>query len=150
MKFIAHRGNLNGPNEKENHPEYINEAIKRGFHVEIDVWKINDTLFLGHDMPQYEIDLNFLNSIREYLYAHAKNIPALQYLIQNNINCFSHNVDDAVLTLRGEIWTYPGKLLTSNSICVMPEMYMKDLVLLKNENILGICSDYVGMIKESQ
>ena len=38
MKFISHRGNLDGPmKEFENHPDYINDAIKKGFDVEIDV-----------------------------------------------------------------------------------------------------------------
>ena len=42
MKFISHRGNLNGPIEEyENHPEYILEALKKGFNVEID-----DEIFL--------------------------------------------------------------------------------------------------------
>jgi hypothetical protein len=37
--WIAHRGNTRGPNpEKENHPDYILQAIREGFDVEIDVW----------------------------------------------------------------------------------------------------------------
>ena len=52
MKFISHRGNLNGPIEEyENHPEYILEALKKGFNVEIDVRVKNDTFYLGHDFP---------------------------------------------------------------------------------------------------
>jgi hypothetical protein len=52
MKLIAHRGNINGSNpEKENHPDYINEAIKLGHNVEIDVWFINNKFYLGHDDP---------------------------------------------------------------------------------------------------
>jgi hypothetical protein len=47
MILIAHRGNLNGPNkESENMPDYINIAIEKGFYVEIDVWLINNKLFL--------------------------------------------------------------------------------------------------------
>ena len=38
MIFISHRGNLNGKNKKlENTPKYIIEAIKKGYHVEIDI-----------------------------------------------------------------------------------------------------------------
>ena len=38
MILIAHRGNTIGPNiEKENHPDYIDEAIKKGFDVEVDI-----------------------------------------------------------------------------------------------------------------
>ena len=144
--LIAHRGNCNGPNhEQENHPDYITQTLERNFYVEIDVWKMGDKIFLGHDAPQYEIDLDFLRHPR--VYAHAKNIDALYLLVENNINCFSHNIDEAVLTLKGEIWTYPGKQLTRNSICVMPEWHTTDWKTLSQLDIVGICSDYVGQIK---
>ena len=41
MKLIAHRGNISGPNpEKENHPDYILEAIRLGYvpEEEYDNW----------------------------------------------------------------------------------------------------------------
>ena len=61
MIFIAHRGNLNGPNkEMENKPEYILKALNKDFYVEIDVWYINNSFFLGHDNPDYKIDIEFL------------------------------------------------------------------------------------------
>ena len=64
MHLISHRGNLNGSiAEKENSPSYIDEAIKSGFHVEIDLFAIGKTLFLGHDFPQYKIDEEFLEDL---------------------------------------------------------------------------------------
>ena len=72
MKLIAHRGNVDGPNpDKENHPDYINEAIILGYNVEIDVWFINNKYYLGHNNPIYEIKYNFLFDSRFWL--HAKN-----------------------------------------------------------------------------
>ena len=39
MILISHRGNLNGPKpDQENSPNYINNAISKGYNVEIDVW----------------------------------------------------------------------------------------------------------------
>jgi hypothetical protein len=59
MLLIAHRGNINGPNiELENNPDYILNTLKLGYDCEIDVWKINNKLLLGHDKPDYKIDLN--------------------------------------------------------------------------------------------
>ena len=52
-RFISHRGNIDGRDpEKENTEEYIDTARMLGFDVEIDVWKIADSLYLGHDYPQ--------------------------------------------------------------------------------------------------
>ena len=61
MRLISHRGNTSGPNpSRENHPDYIHEAIDKGFEVEVDVWRLGDKWFLGHDKPQYEIEEQFL------------------------------------------------------------------------------------------
>ena len=38
MLLISHRGNLNGIQKKrENSPTYINEALSKGYDVEVDV-----------------------------------------------------------------------------------------------------------------
>lgn len=141
MIKIAHRGNINGPNpEKENHPDYINQALSQELDVEIDVWWINNTYVLGHDGPQYEVDANFIRNIR--FWHHAKNIEALFQLNNEkpnySINCFFHDTDAATLTSGGWIWTYPGQLVTDQSVAVMPER-------VPNWNVsqaYGVCTDF--------
>ena len=140
MILIAHRGNTSGPNKSmENKPEYINNALREGFHVEIDVWFEKDRLFLGHADPQYEVNLKFLQNNK--LWCHAKNLSALHYMLMHNIHCFWHEEDNFTITSNGFIWTYPGFGLTKKSICVMPE------TIKNNEangfSCAGICSDFV-------
>ena len=49
MILISHRGNISKKDlSKENHPAYIDNAIKKGFQVEIDIWLINNEFFLGN------------------------------------------------------------------------------------------------------
>ena len=60
MRLISHRGNLNGPNpERENHPDYIQDALWQRYDVEVDVWGIEGEyqmeLWLGHDEPLYRV-----------------------------------------------------------------------------------------------
>ena len=143
MILISHRGNLNGKNpSKENSIEYITNALHLGFDVEVDVWSINNKLFLGHDEPQYETNIDFLNNTK--LWCHAKNLEALEKLLSEKIHCFWHQNDDYTLTSRNIIWAYPGKILNKNSICVMPESAgIKDI---KNLDCLGICSDFIQSI----
>ena len=87
MKLIAHRGNMNGPNpEKENNPDYIVEALNNGFEVEIDVWYKHGDVWLGHDDPTYPVDVQFIQL--PMFWCHAKNLDALHYMIDANINCF--------------------------------------------------------------
>jgi hypothetical protein len=148
MIYIAHRGNLNGPDSKnENKPEYLLEAISKGFYVETDLWIIDNVLYLGHDKPDYKIEVTFLLNIKEKLFCHCKNIEALHFLIENlpEIECFFHNEDECTLTSKNHIWNYPGKKLTSSTICVMPEYVNQEI----DERCFGICSDFVNNIKKT-
>lgn len=145
MKLIAHRGNVNGPNiNEENKPDYLLNTIKQGYFVELDLWYKDNELYLGHDYPQYNIEYSFLAQNMNKIFIHCKNIEALHYILKQNerFECFFHDNDDCVLTSKGNIWTYPGKLLTDRSICVMPER-VKDNKY-DTTNCLGICSDYVS------
>jgi hypothetical protein len=146
MKLIAHRGLFNGPDKEiENQPQQILLARELGYDCEIDLWKIHDQLFLGHDEPQYRIDPNFLNSSKYWI--HAKNLDALYFLTQTTFNYFWHQEDDFTITSTGFIWTYPGKPLTNRSIMLMPEWNSRDLAWIRDTACYGICSDYVEEIK---
>ena len=145
MIFIAHRGNINGKTPKmENKPSYVKEALQNGFDAEIDVWFIDNKLFLGHDNPDFIINLDFLKN--DKLWCHAKNIPALNFLLENNIHCFWHENDAVTLTSKGYMWTFPGEELTPRSICLFPEKRKdEDYSICK-----GICSDFIGEYKNEK
>ena len=143
MILISHRGNVNGPNpNEENTKDYIKKAVSLGFEVEIDVWFINNEWYLGHNKPTNKINFSWINNTN--LWCHAKNINALYEMINKNIHCFWHQKDDFTLTSHRYIWTYPGKKLTKNSICVLPEII--ENIIIPND-ISGICSDYIQNYK---
>jgi len=146
MKIIAHRGNINGPNPKmENKPEYVLNSISLGFDAEVDVWFVKDSWFLGHDTPDYKIDVGFLKNKK--LWCHAKNLDALVKMKELNIHCFWHQKDDYTLTSMGYVWVYPGKKLSRNSICVMPELESLDKQNIEFD-CFGICTDRASLFKE--
>lgn len=142
MILIAHRGNHCGSNYlRENSVSYIEEAIKLGYEVEIDIWVKNDEIWLGHDYAKYPCSINFLKKNSKKLWIHCKNLEALFYLNQEkNLNVFFHDIDDATLTSHGYIWTYPSKPLMPNSICVMPELGVKGNI----KECYGICSNFIA------
>jgi hypothetical protein len=73
MILISHRGNISGPNpERENQPEYIAEALNKGFDVEIDVWFTEGKFMLGHDEPQYEFPFELIDQAFPKLWIHCK------------------------------------------------------------------------------
>ena len=77
MIFISHRGNISDINESlENTHDYIDEAIKQGYEVEIDVWRVEGSLFLGHDKPEISVKLDWLAERKDKLWIHTKNREA--------------------------------------------------------------------------
>lgn len=150
MIYIAHRGLYQGPDkERENHPDQINSALAKGYHVEIDIRYIDKKLVLGHDNPDYEININFINPRKTWI--HCKNIEALYYFttyMGEQYNYFWHENDQYTLTSKKYIWTNFGQTLTDMSIMVMPEFVDDTLLNTKNVKCYGICSDYIDKIKE--
>lgn len=146
--IIAHRGNVDGPNpERENMPAYIDEALKQGFDVEVDVWVVNEKIYLGHDRPTTPVSLQFLHDRSDKLWCHAKNLEALSLLLHNHLHVFFHNTDAYVLTSKGIIWAYPGQSVNGHTICVLPEKGTN-----KTEeiiNALGICTDFASLYRKS-
>jgi hypothetical protein len=148
MKFIAHRGNVFGPNvELENSPKYIDKAISMGYDVEVDLWVKDDKFFLGHDYAQYEIDLSFINEICFKTWFHCKNKEALEKIrcTSSEINYFWHQTDDYTITSKGYFWVYPGKEAIDNSVILFPENVKEYFNIPKK--IYGICSDYIYKLK---
>ena len=138
MRYIAHRGNLEGPNaELENLPAYVELALEV-CDAEVDLWVVNNKFYLGHDKPVYAINPEWLDKHIHKLWIHCKNIEAVEKLFEKDFNFFWHENDTVVLTNHGFMWAYPGKQPIKNSIAVMPERHNDDV-----SNCYGICTDYV-------
>ena len=136
MILISHRGNIDGRNPiYENSDKYCQTAIDKGFNVEIDVW-YTDTWWTGHDRPGYRVSVDFLK--KKEVWCHAKNIEALNRLLDLGAHCFFHQNDNVTLTSKGYLWTNPTHQLTEKSICVLPELQTIDI-----KGCAGICSDYI-------
>ena len=157
MKIIAHRANIGGSNlEVENHPEQIDKCIEEGYDVEIDLryHKSTETLWLGHDEPQYKITWWWLAKRHDNLWIHCKDFKSLDIFSNNPIdfNFFWHENDNYTLTSKGYIWTYPGQLFGNNSVIVMPEVFdlqniQDNDTIVYSKRFFAVCSDYVEKFK---
>lgn len=143
--IIAHRGNTVGKNPaRENSPDYIYEAIKKGYYVEVDVLYVpkKDSFWLGHDKPQYPVDLDFLKNPK--LWLHAKSGPtlfALQKYFGRKVKYFFLNNDPYTIASEGTIWSSEGRDPGTNSICVHPERPGQGLQQGFWKRTKGICTD---------
>ncbi len=147
MILISHRGNINGrmPN-LENSPEFIDAAIQKKYDVEIDLKTHNGKLFLGHDEPQYEIDIEWLKSRSGYLWIHGKDRESFETCLENNLHTFWHDTDDYTITSQNYVWAYPGKPPAGRScILVMPERVW-NVEEIRKMTCSGFCSDVIEQL----
>jgi hypothetical protein len=139
MLYISHRGNTNGPEpEYENTIDYIEAVIHyTSFDIEVDVWGIDGTLYLGHDGPGELLPMYWLSDQRFWF--HAKNVEALHQLQSFvRLKYFWHQNDDYTLTSNNKIWTYPGKTLVKGAVAVVPEVAYEGNLW----DCHAICTDY--------
>lgn len=145
MILISHRGNVFGENiSHENSQEYIHNSLNLGLDCEVDIHLIDSCLYLGHDTPEYKLELEWLEERKSRLWIHCKNLKALSYFNRKDFNYFWHEKDKATLTSKGFIWAYPGMQPIENSIAVMPELNQEDF-----SGCIGVCSDFVGRYLET-
>ena len=139
MILIAHRGNTNGVDtKKENTVEYIEAALKKGYHCEIDICKFDgEKFYLGHEEPGEAVTLDWLQV--NQVWCHAKDYKVLEAMITLGVHCFWHQSDKYTLTSRGWIWAYPGQPGGRYTIAVHPEKLHPGDV----QKFAGVCSDYV-------
>jgi len=150
MKFISHRGNIRGRiPQSENMPDYVNEAILAGYDVEVDAWVVTpeNKIFLGHDEPEFEVNLNFLKSRFDKLWIHCKNVKALHYFLEHEeLNCFHCSSNEpVVLTSKKVMWMNVKQKLMKGSVCVLPEVGANGAL----QDCLGVCSDFIERFKVS-
>ena len=142
MILIAHRGNIYGPDaDNENSPRQIDKSISEGYDCEIDLWRSNGQLYLGHAKPQYQINVKKLAEWQQHVWIHAKNIELLSWLRESDFNYFWHDKDAFSITSKGHIWCYPSVIIYDFGINLMPEwnhLRKDDLTVAP-----GICSDFI-------
>ena len=146
MILISHRGNTKGSKlNLENKPFYIDRALNKKYDCEIDIRLTNNQLYLGHDEPQYKINLHWLYQRRYKLWIHCKDLNSLVFFSKldnsNGFNFFFHENDLGVLTSLNYIWSTN---VVEKGILVVPETFNKKPSL----KTLGICSDYIKNYKK--
>lgn len=147
-QHICHRGNVFLQNtDNENKPDVLDMCDSNGFYVECDVWLVNENeLWLGHDNPEYKVDLEWLSRSHRRL-IHAKDGATFAYLINESakagldLNVFYHTVEDYALSTKGWIIVHPNRPLVEGSICMMPEMTNPYYSIDERKKLFFLCSD---------
>jgi hypothetical protein len=152
MKPISHRGNLEGKiGSNENTTHYVNQAMEKGYDVEIDVRFKDNTLYMGHDEPDEEIIPDWLLKNADRLWIHCKDLDSMIFIskspiLHNQLNYFGHSQDPFVLTSKGFLFCLPSDNLDSNCVLVMPEHF--NFTLKPSNNAYAVLTDYPTKYKD--
>ena len=155
IQLISHRGNLSGPEpHRENTTAFIDEAINAGYWVEVDVWKNEDGLWLGHDGPNHLTSLQWLLDKKKDLIVHSKDIGTLSRMLESGMSTFYHSREShAIIANLNLIWSHDISNFSKKSI--IPLMEKKDIdsfsqltEVIKNNSVFGICSDDVVLLSK--
>ena len=144
MRFIAHRGNVDGPEPaRENAPDYLEAALRRGFEVETDVVHADGGFWLGHDGPRHRVELGFLLNRR--VWSHCKTPATLAELAKyKDCNAFFQAEDAVALTTRGDWWVHSACDLDGTR-AVRTVIGFEPGLVAARPTLLGLCSDYVAL-----
>lgn len=147
MKYISHRGNIDSINpDQENSSKYIDQAISKGYDVEMDVRLVNNYLYLGHDSPDYPVSLPWLLERKDYLWVHTKNFAALDYLIDYDLRVFYHQKESHTIINRCNlIWSH--NLSEAGEKSIIPLLSLKEVQSFNYPHVYGVCSDFISFLK---
>lgn len=144
IKYISHRGNLNGPNPTmENNPDYIKSGLDLGYDVEIDMRIKNKNLYLGHDTCDYLISEEWLKLHSSKLWIHAKDGESALWLQQRPwAHYFCHENDRYTITSKNWLWCHDWQN-NLNLNCVIPLLSLHDIDKYQQKYFGAVCTDYV-------
>lgn len=143
--FISHRGNIDGVNpDRENSPDYIDEALKVGFDCEIDLRMKGGDPHLGHDTPDYPITAAWIRERIDALWIHVKEYEALVWLMDNcpEATFFCHEADRFTLLSNGWVWSHDlSNRMTDR--CVIPLLSKESVADYGQVGFGAVCSDHI-------
>ncbi len=152
MIYIAYRGLFEGVNpQTEDTPDQIGKAFNAGFSVMVDVWRVNDLLYLGADQPLIEVTEKYLQGPRFWI--NCRNQDMQDWIVTQPTKKYPHyfwNIDPNTpydTTSDGYLWTYQVQPVNNLSIMVLPEIADRGLLSTVHWKCYGVCTTFAPFIK---
>lgn len=152
MIYIAYRGLFEGENQQtEDTPDQIGKAANAGFPSMVDVWRVDNKLYLGATQPLIEVTEKYLQG--PYFWINCQNIDMYNWIQTQPIKKYPYyfyspdtNVP-SVTTSNGYLWTYQTTPINNLSIMVLPEIADRGLFSTVHLRCYGVCSTFCPFIK---
>lgn len=154
MLYISYQGIYDGTNyENANTPKQINTALGKGFSCLIDVWRIDDKLYVGTNGPNIEVTEKYIQGPRFWI--NAVNTDMQDWISSQSSSLYPNYFwFDAPTPPPPYATASNGKLITpgtvpinGNSVMFLPEIDDRSLYTMVKVKSYGICSGFLSYIK---
>lgn len=154
MLYISYQGIYDGQNyEDANTPKQINKALGKGFSCLIDVWRVDDKLYVGTNGPTIEVPAKYIQGPRFWI--NAVNTDMQEWIATQPSNLYPNYFHfDASTPPPPYATASNGKLITpgtvpinTSSVMFLPEINDRSLYSMVKVKSYGICSGYLTLIK---
>ena len=151
MLYISYQGIFDGKNyEDANTPDQIGTSFNNGFSCMVDVWRIDDALYVGSEQAPISVTDSYLRGNRFWIKCANQETYdwfTTQSLIQYPNYFYQPNSMANVSTSSNKLWT-PGTVpVNDTSIIVLPEIQDRGLFSTVHLRCYGVCSTYLTFIK---
>jgi len=153
MVYISYLGIFDGQNfENANTPNQIGTALNAGFTCMVNVWRVNQKLYVGTENNLIEVTEKYLQGPRYVINAQNSDmqnwLPTQPSKLYPNYFSFPTDMENThVPTSGGQIIT-PGTVPVNNSsIIFLPEITDRGLFSTVKLRCYGVCSSYLTFIK---
>jgi len=154
MLYISYRGIFDGNDFQDaNTPKQIAKAFGYGASVMVDLWRVDDKLYLGNDQPITEVTEKYLQGNRWWL--NARNADAQTWLDSQPAKLYPNwfyftspmPPPDYVVASNGKLVT-PGTVpINNSSVIFLPEITDRGCFSTVKLKCFGICSSYLTFIR---
>ena len=154
MYYISYQGIFDGSDyQSANTPGQISKALSAGFSCLIDVWRINNKLYVGNGQPLIEVTEKYIQGPRFWI--NAKNVDMQNWLVTQPSTLYPHYFHfDASTPPPPYAVVSNGKLMTpgtvpynENSIVFLPEIDDRSLYSTVKLKCYGVCSGFLLTIR---
>ena len=154
MFYISYQGIYDGKDyEDANTPSQISKAQQRGFSCLIDVWRINNKLYVGNGQPLIEVTEKYIQGNRFYINAVNTDMQTWiatqpSALYPNYFHFDASTPPPPYATASNGKLITPGTVpINTNSVMFLPEINDRSLLTMVNVRCYAICSTYLFTIR---
>lgn len=154
MLYISYQGVYDGTNyEDANTVPQIRKALNAGYSCMVDVWRVDNRLYLGSYQPMVEVTDVYLQGRRFWI--NARNTDMQEWISAQPSRLYPNyfwfttpNPPPAYVTASNGKLITPGTVpIDNNSVVYLPEVTDQSYLTTVHLRCYGVCSTNLNFIK---